>query len=184
VAATVRLFLLALALAYALVVGPVASLAAGAKAHRHKGTRVRAQRTAWLKGAQLIRPMTVGQRAVSYARRFVGVPYRYGGSSPSSGFDCSGFVRFVYHRFGIELPHSSYADFGLGRRVARAALQPGDLVFFDGVGHVGLYVGGGRFIHAPHSGTRVQITTLADYGSSYVGARRIVSGVKRRLLGG
>ena len=182
-AAALRLLLLALALAYSLAFGPVSSLAAGAKAHRHKGTRVRAQRAGWLKGAQLVKPVTVGQRAVDYARRFLGVPYRYGGSTPSTGFDCSGFVRFVYERFGIELPHSSYADFGLGRRVPRSALQPGDLVFFHGVGHVGMYVGSGRFIHAPHSGTRVEISSLAEYGTSYDGARRIVSGAARRLLG-
>jgi cell wall-associated NlpC family hydrolase len=182
-AAALRLLVLALALTYSLVFGPGAALAAGAKQHRHKGVRLKAQRANWLRGARLVRPATVGERAVTYARRFVGVPYRWGGTSPGSGFDCSGLVRYVYHRFGVELPHSSYADFGLGRRVPRSALVPGDLVFFDGVGHVGLYVGRGRFIHAPHSGTRVQISTLAEYGSSYDGARRVVAGAKRRLLG-
>ncbi len=114
-----------------------------------------------------------GLRAVRVARRYLGVPYRYGGSSPGSGFDCSGFVRFVYARLGLSLPHSSYADFALGRRVARRRLEPGDLVFFHGLGHVGIYVGHGRFIHAPHAGTRVSYSTLASYGSAYDGARRL-----------
>lgn len=117
----------------------------------------------------------MSQRVVSYAKRFLGVPYVYGGSSPRSGFDCSGFVRYVYAHFGVTLPHSSYAQFADGRRVSRGSLRPGDLVFFDGVGHVGLYVGNGRFIHAPHTGTRVQITTLAGwYSARFSGARRLL----------
>jgi cell wall-associated NlpC family hydrolase len=116
-----------------------------------------------------------GVRAVKFARHLVGVPYRYGGSSPRSGFDCSGFVSFVYRHFGILLPHSSYAQFGVGRRVPRRALRPGDLVFFDGIGHVGMYVGHGRFIHAPHSGTRVRVEAMTGwYGARYDGARRLV----------
>ena len=110
-----------------------------------------------------------------FARQFVGARYSYGGTSPAGGFDCSGFTRFVYAHFGIELPHSSWAQFDLGRRVGRAGLRPGDLLFFDGVGHVGLYVGHGLFIHAPHSGTRVSIDPLSGwYAGSYDGARRLV----------
>jgi cell wall-associated NlpC family hydrolase len=116
----------------------------------------------------------MSERVVQYAKRFIGVRYVYGGSSPRSGFDCSGFVRYVYAHFGVSLPHSSYAQFGDGRRVSRSSLRPGDLVFFDGVGHVGLYVGNGRFIHAPHTGTRVQITPLTGwYSSRFSGARRL-----------
>ena len=104
----------------------------------------------------------------------MGVRYVYGGSTPRSGFDCSGFVRYVYAHFGVSLPHSTYAQFDDGRRVARGHLRPGDLVFFDGVGHVGLYVGNGRFIHAPHTGTRVRVQTLAGwYSQRFVGARRL-----------
>ncbi|HZQ16826.1 MAG TPA: C40 family peptidase [Gaiellaceae bacterium] len=115
-------------------------------------------------------------RIVTFARRFLGVRYSYGGTSPRFGFDCSGFTRFVYGHFGIVLPHYSVAQFGLGRRVARARLRPGDLVFFDGLGHVGLYLGNGRFIHAPHSGTRVSIDSLSgSYGAGYDGAVRIVA---------
>jgi cell wall-associated NlpC family hydrolase len=114
-------------------------------------------------------------RIVRFARRFVGVPYSYGGTSPASGFDCSGFTRFVYAHFGIALPHYSGAQFGLGRRISRGGLRPGDLVFFDGFGHVGMYVGHGLFIHAPHSGTRVSIDPLAGwYAGRYDGARRLV----------
>jgi len=116
----------------------------------------------------------MSQRVVRYAKRFIGVRYVYGGSSPRSGFDCSGFVRYVYAHFGVSLPRSSYAQFGDGRRISRRSLRPGDLVFFDGVGHVGLYVGNGRFIHAPHTGTRVQISPLAGwYSSRFSGARRL-----------
>ena len=110
---------------------------------------------------------------VKYARHFLGIRYVYGGTSPASGFDCSGFTRWVYAHFGISLPHYSGAQWGLGHPVSRAGLRPGDLVFFSGLGHVGLYIGGGRFIHAPHTGTRVSIDTLAHHGS-YVGARRLV----------
>jgi cell wall-associated NlpC family hydrolase len=110
-------------------------------------------------------------RIVAYAKHFIGVRYRYGGTSPATGFDCSGFTRFVYAHFGIALPHYSGAQFALGQRVSH--LRPGDLVFFDGLGHVGLYVGGGRFIHAPHTGARVSIDTLAHHGR-YDGARRLV----------
>lgn len=129
-------------------------------------------------------PLTLGQRAVNFARGLIGSPYRWGGDSPATGFDCSGFVRFVYGHFGLSLPHSSYADFNLGRRVTRGKLEPGDLVFFDGVGHVGLYIGGGRFIHAPHTGTSVQITSLADswYSATYDGARRLLLQPARRLV--
>lgn len=114
------------------------------------------------------------QKVVTYARRLMGVRYTYGGTSPRTGFDCSGFTRFVYAHFGITLPHYSVAQFSLGHRVSIAGLRPGDLLFFDGLGHVGLYVGGGRFIHAPHTGTSVQISPLSEYSGSYDGARRII----------
>src|SRR5207302_3750713 len=83
----------------------------------------------------------VGTRAARYARRFVGVRYTYGGMSPRTGFDCSGLVTFVYRHFGVQLPHYSAAQFNFGRAVPRVALRPGDLVFFNGLGHVGIYIG-------------------------------------------
>jgi cell wall-associated NlpC family hydrolase len=114
------------------------------------------------------------EKVVRFARKLTGIRYTYGGTSPSTGFDCSGFTRFVYAHFGISLPHYSVAQFSLGRRVSMAGLRPGDLLFFDGLGHVGMYVGSGRFIHAPHTGTSVQITPLSEYSDSYDGARRII----------
>jgi cell wall-associated NlpC family hydrolase len=114
-------------------------------------------------------------KLVKFARHLLGVPYSYGGTSPRSGFDCSGFTRFVYAHFGIALPHYSGAQFGMGRRVSRLGLRPGDLLFFDGLGHVGMYVGSGLFIHAPHSGTRVSIDSLTGwYSGRYDGARRLL----------
>jgi cell wall-associated NlpC family hydrolase len=169
--AALRSFLLALVLGCTLALLPSAALAGHTTAKR-EAIRLRLQRGEWLRLAQP-KPRPLGERAVAFARRFLGVPYRWGGASPG-GFDCSGLVRYVYQRFGVDLPHSSYADFGLGRRVSRGSLRPGDLVFFSGLGHVGMYVGHGRFIHAPHSGTRVQISTLAEFGADYDGARRLV----------
>lgn len=117
---------------------------------------------------------TFGHRVVKYARRFVGVPYVYGGSSPRTGFDCSGFVRYVYQHFGISLPHSSYGDLSHGRRVLRKYLKPGDVLFFAGAGHVGIYVGGNRLIDALHSGTVVHISSMRDwYSYEYYSARRL-----------
>jgi cell wall-associated NlpC family hydrolase len=114
-------------------------------------------------------------RIVRFARAYLGVRYSYGGTSPRSGFDCSGFTRFVYAHFGIVLPHYSVAQFASGRRVSRGQLRPGDLVFFDGLGHVGMYIGRGRFIHAPHTGTRVSISSLTgSYAAVYDGAVRLV----------
>jgi peptidoglycan DL-endopeptidase CwlO len=114
-------------------------------------------------------------RVVKIALKQRGVPYRWGGTSPQTGFDCSGFTRWVYAHVGISLPHSSYAQFTMGRRVSLSQLKPGDLLFFYGLGHVGMYIGRGRYIDAPHSGEHVHISWLA-YGSAAIdGARRILS---------
>jgi cell wall-associated NlpC family hydrolase len=120
---------------------------------------------------------TLGQRAAKVALKAVGVPYRWGGSSPASGFDCSGLVYWAYGRVGKAVPHSSYALYGLGRSVRRSRLRAGDVLFFSGLGHVGLYVGRGRMVHAPQSGRRVEVVPLgrSHYGSRLVGARRLVS---------
>jgi cell wall-associated NlpC family hydrolase len=117
---------------------------------------------------------TMGDEAVEIARRYLGTPYVWAGASPA-GFDCSGFVMYVYGRLGIVLPHNGAQLWGVGRPVQRRDLDPGDVVFFDALGHVGIYIGGGRFIHSPHSGDVVKISSFSDgwYGSTFVGGRRV-----------
>jgi cell wall-associated NlpC family hydrolase len=111
---------------------------------------------------------------VGIAMNYLGTPYVWGGASPG-GFDCSGFVTYVYAQVGVSLPHSSYAQYGMGVPVSYDQLQPGDLVFFYGLGHVGIYIGGGSFIHAPHTGDVVKISSMSgSYTSGFVGARRIL----------
>ena len=120
-------------------------------------------------------PTSAGHpQAAQIALGYVGVRYRWGGSTPA-GFDCSGLVSYVYAQLGVELPHYAAAQYGYGSPVARDQLQPGDLVFFDNLAHVGIYIGGDEFVDAPHTGTVVRIDSLSDpwYGSRYVGARRI-----------
>jgi cell wall-associated NlpC family hydrolase len=110
---------------------------------------------------------------VGIAMRYLGTPYVWGGASPS-GFDCSGFVMYVYAQVGVSLPHNAAAQYGYGTPVSRDQLQPGDIVFFNGLGHNGIYVGGGNFIHSPHTGDVVKISSLTGwYASTYVGARRL-----------
>jgi peptidoglycan DL-endopeptidase CwlO len=119
-------------------------------------------------------PSTYGG-VVGIAMSQLGTPYVWGGAAPG-GFDCSGLVMWAYGQLGVSLPHSTYALFAMGVPVSRDELEPGDLVFFDGVGHVGIYIGGDEFIHAPHTGDVVKISSLDDpwYSAEYVGARRIL----------
>jgi cell wall-associated NlpC family hydrolase len=111
---------------------------------------------------------------VGIAMQYLGVPYVWGGSTPA-GFDCSGFVMFVYAQVGVSLPHHAASIYNYGVPVSKDQLEPGDLVFFDGLGHMGIYIGGGQFIHAPHTGDVVKISSLNDswYAATYVGARRL-----------
>ena len=108
-------------------------------------------------------------QAASIALQYLGVPYRWGGASPS-GFDCSGLVMYVYARLGISLPHYTVAQWNAGVPVSSPA--PGDLVFFDGLGHVGIYIGNGQMVDAPHTGSVVRIDSISGFGS-YNGARRV-----------
>lgn len=116
-----------------------------------------------------------GVEAVAIAMRYLGVPYVWGGASPSGGFDCSGLTMYVYAQVGVSLPHYAAAQYGMGTVVERDQLQPGDLVFFRGLGHMGMYIGGGNFIHAPHTGDVVKISSLSEsyYTANWVGARRV-----------
>jgi cell wall-associated NlpC family hydrolase len=108
-------------------------------------------------------------QAASIALGELGVPYVYGGASPS-GFDCSGLVMWVYARLGISLPHYTVAQWDATLPISSP--EPGDLVFFNGLGHVGIYIGGGRFVDAPHTGSVVRIDSIANFGG-YDGARRV-----------
>jgi cell wall-associated NlpC family hydrolase len=117
---------------------------------------------------------STGQQAVAIAQRYLGVPYVWGGASPS-GFDCSGFTMYVYAQLGVSLPHYTGSQWGSGAHVSMSQLAPGDLVFFyPDLGHVGIYMGGGLFIHAPHTGDVVKISSLSGYyAANFVGGVRV-----------
>jgi hypothetical protein len=121
---------------------------------------------------------TLGGQAVALAYQFLGIPYVWGGATPT-GFDCSGLTMYVYRQLGIKLGHYTGFQYYEGRHVSRDQLEPGDLVFFHansaGVPqHEGMYIGSGAFIHAPHTGDVVRVSSLFDtrYALSYVGAVR------------
>ncbi|HEV3479788.1 MAG TPA: NlpC/P60 family protein [Gaiellaceae bacterium] len=114
-----------------------------------------------------------GAQVVAIAMRYLGVPYKWGGASPETGFDCSGLTMYVYAQIGISLPHYAAAQYQMGVPVSRDQLQPGDLVFYRGLGHMGMYIGGGNYIHAPQTGDVVKISSVSGR-SDWVGARRIL----------
>jgi cell wall-associated NlpC family hydrolase len=169
----IRVLTLALALALVLPIG-------GAATPRHGGgAKPKPARTGAIakkrKPRRHVRKvrLTLGDRAALLAQHEVGTPYVWGGGGPG-GFDCSGLTSWVYGKLGVPLPHNAAAQFGVGRAIGRSELRRGDLLFFHGLGHVGLYLGGGRMVHAPQSGRGVEVVRLADhYAASLVGARRI-----------
>ncbi len=119
------------------------------------------------------------ERAAGHALKLVGWPYRYGGSTPSKGFDCSGLVQYSFRQAGVTLPRSTEDQARASTRIRVSALRRGDLLFFDEEGrkksHVGIYLGEGRFVHAPSSGKHVRTDSLdAPYWKKHLAeARRI-----------
>ncbi|MCJ7687752.1 MAG: C40 family peptidase [Clostridiaceae bacterium] len=114
---------------------------------------------------------------ISYAYNFIGRPYVWGGEGPRS-FDCSGFTKYIYKEFGVNLPHYTGSQIGKGSSVSRENLEQGDLIFFNTDGkasHVGIYVGGGDFIHASSGSKKVTVSNLSQsyYNKRFAGARRI-----------
>ena len=122
---------------------------------------------------------TTGQRVVDYAKTFTGIPYVYGGNSPSQGFDCSGFVYFLYKEMGVTLNRVAAGQMTNGKWVSLDDIQPGDIAGFKNssgyVNHVGIYVGNGMMIHAPQTGDVVKYTSIVEgnYAGRIAGVRRI-----------
>ncbi len=130
---------------------------------------------------KVAKPKPAGDMGVIAARtaeRFVGIPYRWGGDNVVEGMDCSGFVRAVYNLCGINIPRTSREQFRVGENVGRGDLMDGDLLFFgasaEQINHVGIYVGKGRFVHAPRRGDDIKISSLdeAFFAKKFVGAKR------------
>jgi cell wall-associated NlpC family hydrolase len=105
---------------------------------------------------------SIAQAVLSAARSQVGVPYEWGAESPGSAFDCSGFTQWAFSRAGISIGRDTYAQWAGGRHIPASQMQPGDLIFFNGQEHVGIYLGNGQFIHAPHSGSSVRVNSVPD----------------------
>lgn len=160
--------------------------AASKKKHSKKKTankskrRIAGRNKVYCRGSG--RALGVGNvmKIISYAKKYLGVNYRFGRSS-SKAFDCSGFTMFIFRAAGIHLPHSAAGQANLGLSVEKSKLKPGDLVFFEtykpGISHVGMYIGNGHFIHASSGKGEVTITRLADayYVKRYRGSTRIIT---------
>lgn len=120
----------------------------------------------------------MGEIAARTAERFVGIPYRWGGENVVDGMDCSGFVRAVYNLCGLSIPRTSRDQYKAGEAIVKQDLQDGDLVFFgasaDKINHVGIYVGDGKFVHAPRRGEEIRVASVGDsyFEKRFVGARR------------
>jgi peptidoglycan DL-endopeptidase CwlO len=119
-------------------------------------------------------PAKPAERVVAFAKRQIGVPYRWGGFSRRTGFDCSGLVYAAYRSIGRTIPHSTWGQMALGTSVPFGRLRPGDLVFTNGGGHVDLVVSGSAVISAPHTGARVSYVSLNEVRGEFAGARRLL----------
>ncbi|MGD8522119.1 MAG: NlpC/P60 family protein [Desulfobacterales bacterium] len=123
-------------------------------------------------------PSSIRDHLVKTAKRYIGVPYKWGGESAVTGFDCSGYTMVIYHQNGLNLPRSSRQQWKAGKPITHSQLLKGDLVFFatsggKKVSHVGIYLGGNKFLHSPGKGRKIQTASLADsyFKSRYLGAR-------------
>ncbi|AEY66047.1 C40 family peptidase [Clostridium sp. BNL1100] len=125
---------------------------------------------------------SVNSKLIAYAREFEGVRYVYGGTNPQTGFDCSGFVGYVYKKFDVNLNRSAQGMYSNGVKVAKAQLKAGDILFFDAssrkasgqIDHAGIYIGGNTFIHASSSNGKVRVQKLSEYRGTYIGAKRVI----------
>lgn len=123
-------------------------------------------------------------RVINQALDLIGIDYKYGGATPSQGLDCSGLVKYVFEQsLNFAMPHNALAMSKLGQKINRAELKPGDLVFFNTLrrsfSHVGIYIGDGKFVHAPRTGKQVQVVDINDryWSARYEGARRVVGSI-------
>ena len=151
-----------------------------------KGKAVATQGLTFKKKAKTYKGLDIGGQSVSgnvkeiltYANTFTGVPYKFGGTTPA-GFDCSGYIRYVFQKIGYDLPRQADEQYTVGKKVEKSNLQPGDLVFFEtyepGISHSGIYIGDGQFISATSS-SGVAIADIDDsyWGPRYVGAKRVL----------
>jgi len=121
-------------------------------------------------------PAGIARLAADHAASMVGKPYAYGGQSPASGFDCSGLVQYSYRRAGLRVPRETADQLGYGQRIGASELQRGDLIFFNQEGkwasHVAVYLGNGRFVHAPATGKPVRIDPLDNYWRRHIAEMR------------
>ncbi len=125
---------------------------------------------------------SINEQIISYAKQFNGVRYLYGGNTPQTGFDCSGFISYVFQKFGIKLNRSAEAMYSNGIKVSKSQLAAGDILFFDAssrkasgrIDHAGIYIGGDSFIHASSSNGAVRIQKLSEYRGTYIGAKRVI----------
>jgi cell wall-associated NlpC family hydrolase len=122
----------------------------------------------------------VRQDILDFAAQFLGTPYRYGGNSPETGFDCSGFTSYVYKNVVTSIARTSSDQRATTKNISRDELLPGDLVFFgsgDNVSHVGIYVGNGQFIHSPHTGSSIKYDTLdsGNYDRRFICGGRVLA---------
>ncbi|MGW4423021.1 C40 family peptidase [Streptosporangium sp. NPDC004631] len=160
----------------AVTLGPTAAGAAtdsAAAVQVGSTAKTHVKRTAKTAMNRAARQRTKARKAVSVAKRQIGDPYRWGATGPGA-FDCSGLVQYAWRKAGVSLPRVTYSQYRVVRKkVSWSRLHPGDLLFFYGKGHVGMYVGHGRMVHSPSSGKTVRIVRLRGYyRSSFAGAVR------------